>query len=60
MTRLPWPLVFQLIGIGVAVYLVVSTWQVWLLFFTALIVAAAILPAARWAERYRVPRGVTV
>jgi len=30
-TRLPWPLVFQLIGIGIAVYLVVSTWQVWLL-----------------------------
>jgi len=59
-TRLPWPLVFQLIGIGIAVYLVVSTWQVWLLFFTALIVAAAILPAARWAQRYRVPRGVTV
>src|SRR5437867_4048646 len=47
-------------GIGVAVYLIVSTWQVWLLFFTALIVAAAILPAARWAERYRIPRGATV
>ena len=60
MTRLPWPLVFQLMGIGVAVYLIVSTWQVWLLFFTALIVAAAILPAARWAERYRIPRGATV
>jgi len=59
-TRLPWPLVFQLIGVGVAIYVVLHTWQVWLLFFTALIVAAAILPAARWAERYRVPRSVTV
>ncbi len=60
MTRLAWPLVFQLIGVGAAVYLVLSTWQVWLLFFTALILAAAILPAARWAERYHVPRSVTV
>ncbi len=58
--RLPWPLVFQVLGVLAAVWLVVSTWQVWLLAFTALIVAAAILPAARWAERYRVPRGATV
>jgi predicted PurR-regulated permease PerM len=33
---------------------------VWLLVFTALIIAAAILPAARLGQRYRVPRGVTV
>lgn len=58
--RLPWPLVFQVVGVVAAVWLVMNTWQVWLLIFTALIVAAAILPAARWAERYRVPRGVTV
>jgi len=60
MTRLPWPLVFQVLGVVAAVWLVVHTWQVWLLIFTALIVAAAILPAARLGERYRVPRGVTV
>jgi predicted PurR-regulated permease PerM len=59
-TRLPWPLVFQVLGVLAAVWLVVRTWQIWLLVFTALIVAAAILPAARFAERYRVPRGVTV
>src|SRR5688500_12930811 len=58
--RLPWPLVFQVLGVVAAVALFVSTWQVWLLLFIALIVAAAILPAAEIGERYRVPRGVTV
>jgi len=58
--RLPWPLVFQALGVLAAVALVVTTWQVWMLLFTALIIAAAVLPAARLGERYRVPRGVTV
>lgn len=58
--RLPWPLVFQVLGVLAAVWLVVATWQMWLLIFTALIVAAAILPAAQLGERYRVPRAVTV
>jgi predicted PurR-regulated permease PerM len=58
--RLPWPLVLQVLGVAAAVALVVATWQVWILMFTALIIAAAILPAARFGERYRVPRGVTV
>ncbi len=58
--RLPWPLVFQVLGTVAAVWLVVRTWQVWLLAFTALIAAAAILPAARLGERYRVRRGLTV
>jgi predicted PurR-regulated permease PerM len=58
--RLPWPLVIQLLGVAAAVWVFVATWQVWLLLFTALIVAAAILPAAWVGERYRVPRGVTV
>jgi predicted PurR-regulated permease PerM len=57
---LPWPLVFQVLGVIAAVALVVATWQIWLLVFAALIVAAAILPAARVGESYRVPRGVTV
>jgi predicted PurR-regulated permease PerM len=60
MSRLPWPVVFQVLGVVAAVWLIVHTWQIWLLAFTALIVAAAILPAARVGERYRVPRGVTV
>lgn len=60
MSRLPWPLVFQVLGVAAGVWLVVRTWQVWVLAFTAVIVAAAILPAARWGERYRIPRGITV
>jgi predicted PurR-regulated permease PerM len=58
--RLPWPLVFQVLAVAAAVWVVVNTWQIWILVFTALIIAAAILPAARIGERYRVPRGVTV
>jgi predicted PurR-regulated permease PerM len=58
--RLPWPLVFQVLGVLAAVWLLVHTWQIWLLGFTALILAAAMLPAARLGERYRVPRGLTV
>src|SRR5512145_470319 len=53
-------MVFQILGVIAAVWLLRATWQIWLLFFTALIIAAAILPAARWGERRRVPRGVTV
>jgi putative heme transporter len=58
--RLPWPLVFQVLGVIAVLWVVVRTWQIWLLAFTAVIVAAAILPAARLGERHRVPRGVTV
>jgi predicted PurR-regulated permease PerM len=58
--RLPWPLVFQVLGVVAAVWLLVRTWQIWLLGFTALILAAAMLPAARVGERHRVPRGLTV
>ncbi len=58
--RLPWPLVFQIVGVIGAVAFLVATWQIWVLAFTALIVAAAILPAARVSARYRIPRGITV
>ena len=58
--RLPWPMVFQILGVVAGVWIVLSTWQIWLMFFTALIIAAAVLPAARWGERYRIPRGATV
>jgi predicted PurR-regulated permease PerM len=60
MTRLPWPLVFQVVGVLAALWFIVHTWQIWMLVFTAMIVAAAILPAARFGERYRVPTGLTV
>jgi predicted PurR-regulated permease PerM len=59
-SRLPWPLIFQILGVVAAVWLFLATWQVWVLLFTALIIAAAILPAARAGERHRVPRGVVV
>ena len=58
--RLPWPLVFQVLGVIAVVGFVIATWQLWLLTFTGLILAAAMLPAARVGARYRVPRGVTV
>ncbi len=59
-TRLPWPMVIQVLCVLASVWVVMNTWQVWLLAFTALIVAAAILPAARFGERRRIPRAVTV
>jgi predicted PurR-regulated permease PerM len=58
--RLPWPLVFQVLGVVAATVIFVATWPLWLLAFAALVIAAAMLPAARLGERYRVPRGVTV
>jgi predicted PurR-regulated permease PerM len=36
------------------------TWQLWLLLLIALIIASAILPAARWGDGRRIPRLVTV
>jgi predicted PurR-regulated permease PerM len=55
--RLPWPLVFQILGVIGTVWLVIHTWHVWLLCLIALVLAAAMLPAARLLERHRVPRG---
>lgn len=59
-TRLPWPLIFQIMILIVGVGMVEGACQSCLLLLTALIVAAATLPAARVGERYRVLRGVTV
>ena len=53
-------MIFQVLGVAVAVWLFLATWQVWVLAFVALIIAAAILPAARVGERWRVPRGLVV
>jgi predicted PurR-regulated permease PerM len=43
-----------------SVWVLVHTWQLWLLLLTALILAAAILPAARLGDRYHIPRLVMV
>jgi predicted PurR-regulated permease PerM len=53
-------MVLQVLAVVAAVWLVIATWQVWLLLFTALVIAAAILPAARLGERWGVPRGLLV
>jgi putative heme transporter len=53
-------MVLQVLAVAAAVWLVIATWQVWLLLFTALVIAAAILPAARLSERWGVPRGLVV
>jgi len=53
-------MIFQVLGVAAAVWLLVATWQVWILAFVALIIAAAILPAARVGERWHVPRGLVV
>ncbi|HZF06726.1 MAG TPA: AI-2E family transporter [Patescibacteria group bacterium] len=59
-SRLPWPMILQVLAVAAAVWLFVATWQVWILAFVALIIAAAILPAARAGERWHVPRGLVV
>jgi predicted PurR-regulated permease PerM len=58
--RLPWPLVFQVVGVAAAIWLIVHTPQIWFILFMSLVLASAILPAAHFLERYRIPRGVTV
>lgn len=45
--RLPWLLVFQVLGVLAAVVILVATWPLWLLTFTAPVIARAMLPAAR-------------
>ena len=59
-SRLPWTMILQVLAVAAAVWLLIATWPVWLLVFTALVIAAAILPAARLGERWRVPRGLVV
>jgi predicted PurR-regulated permease PerM len=59
-TRLPWPLVFQVLGVIAAVWLVIKTWQLGLLILVAVVLASAMLPAARRLEGRGVPRGLTV
>jgi predicted PurR-regulated permease PerM len=55
-----WRAIGRVLVAALAVWVLVETWQLWVLLFLALVVAAAILPAARWGDRYRIPRLVTV
>jgi predicted PurR-regulated permease PerM len=55
-----WSAIGRVLVAGFAVWILVESWQLWVLLFLALVVMAAILPAARWGDRYRIPRLVTV
>lgn len=57
---LSWSTIGRLLLAGFGVWVLIQTWQLWIIFIMALIVAAALLPAARWGDHYRVPRIVTV
>ena len=56
----PWSWLWKILGVGAVLWLLVYTWQLWLLLLYALILAASMLPAARLGERWRVPRSFTV
>ncbi len=56
----PWDWLWKILGIGAGLWLLANTWQLWLLVLSALILTAAMLPAARWGDRLRVPRIITV
>ncbi|MBI2525729.1 MAG: AI-2E family transporter [Candidatus Rokubacteria bacterium] len=60
MSVLPWATIGRLLAAVAGVWVFARTWQLWMLLLTALILAAAILPAARWGDRHRVPRLATV
>jgi len=53
---LPWATIGRLLAAVAAVWVFARTWQLWMLLLTALILAAAMLPAARWGDRHRIPR----
>ena len=56
----PWAWLWKILGVGLGLWLLIHTWQLWFLALSALILVAAMLPAARWGERRRVPRTFTV
>ena len=55
-----WTTIGRLLAAVLAVAVLFYTWQLWLLLLTALIIASAILPAARWGDGRRIPRMVMV
>ena len=50
----------QILGLAAAAWLIAVSWQLLILVFLALTVAAAMLPAVEWAEGRRVPRTFSV
>jgi predicted PurR-regulated permease PerM len=59
-TPLPWSTIGRVALAVFAGWVLIQTWQLWMVLLTAVILAAAILPAARWADQRRIPRLVTV
>jgi predicted PurR-regulated permease PerM len=55
-----WKWLWQLLAVFVGVFIFTQPWQLWLMLFIALTLAAAMLPAARLGEQRRIPRAVTV
>ena len=60
MTPLSWSTIGRVALAVFAAWVLVQTWQIWMVLLTAVILAAAILPAARWGDQRRIPRLVTV
>jgi len=59
-TALSWSTIGRVALAVFAAWVLIQTWQLWMVLITALILAAAILPAARWGDQRRIPRLVTV
>lgn len=59
-TSFPWAWLWQFVAAIVGLWLLINTWQLWFVVLSSLILAAAMLPAARWGERFRIPRSLTV
>lgn len=55
-----WATIGRIVVAGLGIWIVIETWRIWLLLLIAAIVAAAIMPAARWGDRYCIPRIMAV
>ena len=56
----PWSWLWRLLGTVAGLWVLIYTWQLWLLVLSALILTASLLPAAQWGERWRIPPLLTV
>lgn len=60
MSGLTWGALARVAVTGFAVWAFIQTWQLWIMLLVALILAAALLPAARWGDRRGIPRLTTI
>lgn len=60
MSTLSWSAIGRIVVAGFAVWALIQTWQLWVMLLVALILASAVLPAARWGDRRGIPRLATV